>query len=536
MYENDKQMNLMPVFRHSLDRLSKALDEGKSSLQLLSDIFIADPGLLYNLFTYVKEKNVNKEFTLINSCLSIIGEKGIRDLINKSNIVLDEEFDYLWSYSMLVRISTESICTRIGIYVKDIAICTSLMPVVGILSIFKKDRLIKALIPMLLKLNTEDKIFIEEKIFSTNHIRELEINESLPDVFIKTIYMLGIIFSCEGKRLEAVDNPSRFSESYDIYQNIKIIELSESIAQTIMFPSMIEAQERGREYAKKYFNLPESDFELLLSEILTEFEMLCINLNKTYLYDDLIKKAGGYTQSMFQFITTSEEFSRKLDKLYQVNKEGRNLLIFGEPDVGKRLLLASLIHRQDTANRTKPFISVYCSGIDSHNFESEFYGAKGGFMGFSKHRGALDIVKDGGTILLKNIDKMPMQIQEKLAKTFFDGFFYKIGDIKPTSLNCRIFMTTLLNPNDANNISPKLLKIVQPEIFHIPPLRQRRSDIEMIADAIITKYDLPITDESLKLGLREYYENHDFEYNLLDLKRLLFYVSARNIIANHKRL
>ncbi|MCX8070798.1 MAG: sigma 54-interacting transcriptional regulator [Thermodesulfovibrionales bacterium] len=528
-------MNLLPIFNHTIIKLNKTLKEGGASLQNLSDIIITDPGFIYNLFTYVKRKKTDKNFTQIHSCLSNIGENGIRDIINGCDVILNDDLEHLWAYSMIVRISAESICARIGMHDKDMAICASLIPTLGILSILKKNDLIKKLIPILLKFNTEDKIFIEEKIFGTNHIRELETNENLPEIFIKTIYMLGYIFSWEGKRLESVDNPSRFSESYDIYQLIKIMELSEFVAQSIMFPSLIEAQERGREDSKRFFNFPESDFELLLEEVFTGFEILCNDLEKGYLSDNILQTAGVFKHGEFKFITTSDDFNKELDRLYKANREGKNLLVFGEPDVGKRLLLASLLHRQDAEDRTKPFVSVYCSGIDANNFESELYGAKGGFLGFSKHRGALDIVKDGGIILLKQIDKMPLNLQERLAQTLFDGVFYKIGDIKPTSLKCRIFMTTRLNPKETQQISPKLLKIVQPEIFRIPPLRERRGDIQMIADAIISKYNLPITDESLKLGLREYYENHEFKYNLLDLKRLLFYVSARNIIANERR-
>ncbi|HIJ59851.1 MAG TPA: sigma 54-interacting transcriptional regulator [Nitrospirae bacterium] len=531
-------MNFLPVFSHTIDKINEALDEKAVSFNTLSKIFLIDPGLLYNLFIYVAEKNTNADIRLIQSCLSIIGEKGIREIITRSKTVLDldQEFNYLWAYSMLVRISAESICSKIGIYEKDTAVLASLLPVAGILSIYSKNNLIKVLIPLLLKLNTEDKIFIQEKVFGTNHITEMEILQPIPEILVKIIYMTGIIFSREGKRLEVMDNPSRFSESYDIYQLIKMMELSEAITQSILYPSLIETHERGREYAKKHFQIPESDFEFLLEEVFSEFDSLCHVMQMSCLSEEILQNAGRFTHRSFSFLTTSETFNKELERLYIINREGKNILIYGEPDVGKRLLLASLLQRHDNPNKNKSFISVYCSGINNENFESELFGAKGGFMGFSKHCGSLDIVKENGTILLKNIDMMSIELQERLAKTFFEGFFYKIGDVKPTFFNCRIFMTTRLNPKDSKGISDKLIKIVNPEVFHIPPLRERRDDIELIANAVISKYNLPITDESLFLGLREYYDNHEFRNNLLDLKRLLFYVSARNIIASKKVL
>ncbi len=523
-------MNI-PVFRHTLNTLKAISDSQKASLGEISGHFLSDPGLLFNLFIYVKEKYPAKDFHLVQSALSIIGEQGLEYLMQGSDTALGEEYRLLWSYGMLIRSAAEDLNKNSAIAEYDLVVTSALIPIAGIMIMLKKYPKMKELLPLLLKLNTEDRIFIQERLFSSNHMREMEIIENIPDIYKGIIYLAGFVFSREGKRLEELDHPSRFSEAYTRYELFKLMEVAESAAQSILFPQVIEAQERCKESLKKHFLATEADFEDYLASVIGGFEARCAEYALEDLPSEILKGASSFGQSGFSFKTTSAQFNQELERIYEANRQGRNILVWGEPDVGKRLLLASLHQRRDNPNRNNPFISVYCSGITEDSFESELFGAKGGFGGFEKHRGALDIVKEGGTALLKNIDKMPLALQDRLALNIKEGRFFRVGETKAVDFQCRIFMSSRSHPEDSGLISKSLMQAVEPVILRIPPLRERRLDIEMIADAIISKYNLPIYDSSLMVGLKEYYEGHAFGYNLLDLKRLLFYVSARSIIS-----
>ncbi|HCL80696.1 MAG TPA: hypothetical protein DHW81_00195 [Nitrospiraceae bacterium] len=103
--------------------------------------------------------------------------------------------------------------------------------------------------------------------------------------------------------------------------------------------------------------------------------------------------------------------------------------------------------------------------------------------------------------------------------------------MQPAFFDVRFIMTSQKNIfEEAKNgmFSEKLLRVLKPLSICIPPLRERREDIEFIAGGIIQKYGLDLTDKALLLGLREYYENHAFPENLHDLKRLLFYLSVKH--------
>lgn len=521
---------IFPVFKHTLDTLRQNLYENAVSLKDLNSIILSDPGILFNLLCEVKERFPSKDFTLVNPIISLIGEEGLKEVFNKFDVILNEDLYPLWAYSTLLRVSSIVLNKRADITKDEHAIVSSQIPVIGYLIMYKNHPKIKSLFPLLLRLLKEDSIFIQQRLFNTNHINEVQKIINLPTLFLTTCSMIGLVYSNNGKRSEAFDHPILFSDNYRAFQLFKIMEIAELSAQNILFPQVIEAQERCKENIKKYFSIPENEYEEYLSEVIAHFEQECRLYGQYSLCEDMLDYAQRYVFGKMSFTTTSEEFKSDLEGFYDANRQGRNLLIWGEPDVGKRLLLASVHQRDDNPTRQKPFVSIYCSGIGNDNFDVELFGSKGGFFGFERLKGAFDIAKDGGTVLLKNIDRLSVDLQERLARVIEDGLFYKLGELKPIRFSCRFFLTSRTDPSDSTKISGSLLKIINPHILYIPPLRQRRQDIEIIADAIIKKYELPIYDNSMLIGLKECYEKEEFEYNLLDLKRLLFFVSARKIL------
>ncbi|MFQ3573004.1 MAG: sigma 54-interacting transcriptional regulator [Thermodesulfovibrionales bacterium] len=521
---------ILPVFRHLLNRLKENLYAQRVSLQEQTSIIIADPGMMFSLLWHVKERYPQRDFNLITPSISLIGQEGLSSLIDRFDNILDEDAYPLWIFSTLLRSASIVLNKKVDIIEDEHAIIASQIPMLGYLLMYQRFPQIKRLFPLLLRILKEDSIFIQEKLFKTNHIAEVQKITNLPSLFITTCSMLGLIYTNKGKRVEAFDHPIIFSDNYRSFQLLKIMEIAELSAQNILFPQVIEAQERCKENMKKYFAIPENEYEEYLSEVITLFEGECDAYGQRILCKDMLEYAQRYSQGGFSFITISEPFKSDLNKFYEANRQGRHLLIWGEADVGKRLLLASVHQRDDNPNKHSPFISIYCSGISNDNFDVEFFGSKGGFFGFERLKGALDIAKDGGTVLLKNIDRMSIDLQEKLSRIIKEGFFYKLGELKPTRFNCRFFLTSRTDPSDTTHISEILLKTINPYILYVPPLRYRRQDIEVIADGIIKKYELPIYDRGMLIGLKEYYENEDFRNNLLDLKRLLFFVSARKIL------
>jgi DNA-binding NtrC family response regulator len=135
--------------------------------------------------------------------------------------------------------------------------------------------------------------------------------------------------------------------------------------------------------------------------------------------------------------------------------------------------------------------------------------------------------------MLKNIDKMPMPLQERLADIFSRIDYYRSRNVKSSYPDVVFILTSrkdLEEEVSEGRFSKVLLRTLKLVSILVPPLRDRREDIGFIAGGIINKYDLPLTDTIQLLSLQEFYDTYAFRENLSDLKRLLFYAAAKKLL------
>ncbi|HJW56773.1 MAG TPA: sigma-54 dependent transcriptional regulator [Burkholderiaceae bacterium] len=176
-----------------------------------------------------------------------------------------------------------------------------------------------------------------------------------------------------------------------------------------------------------------------------------------------------------------------MQKLY--NHIGRvapteaTVLLFGESGTGKELA-AQTIH--DLSLRQKhPFLPVNCGAISPQLIESEIFGhEKGSFTGADKqHKGYFERA-NGGTLFLDEITEMPIELQVKLLRVLETGTFMRIGSNQELETDVRVIAASNRNPEDA--ITEGKFRL---DLYHrlnvfplvIPPLRERGSDIELLA-------------------------------------------------------
>jgi transcriptional regulator with AAA-type ATPase domain len=520
----------IPVFEHTVISLRSIIENANEPLQKVSRLIKYDPGLYFSLLQNVNALTTRAEITSISQAISLIGAEGLQRHILQQDYFLDEEYMLLWCYSVLAGEAASIINERANIAEDEEAFFAGIMSSVGILLMYTQNSKHKKICDLLLRVPIEHKIFIEERLFKTNLLKQLDKNVVSPRIYKELINIMNFIFSEDGQRIELFSHPARFSVNYKSYQLFQLMDVSESAARSILFPAVVEAQEKFREMSKRFFKIPENEIEELLADIVERFEDVCKEFKVEELSEKFIVSAEDYHLSGISFLTKSEPLKNSLEKIYTANREEKNIFIYGETNVGKRLLAAALHHRPDNPRRTKPFLSIHCGTLDSETLELELFGAKGGFLGKEKHKGALELA-NGGTILLKDIDKIPLSLQDKLAEIFCRDEFYKIGETHPAFFDIRFFITAKKNIFEEakeGRFSERLLRVLKPVSIYIPPLRERREDLEFIGSSVIEKYNLNLTDKALLLGLKEYYETHTFQNNLKDLKRLLFYLSAKH--------
>ena len=168
---------------------------------------------------------------------------------------------------------------------------------------------------------------------------------------------------------------------------------------------------------------------------------------------------------------------------------GNPVMITGESGTGKELV-AMGIHRAGPMPKG-PFIAVNVNAIPATMFESHFFGhAKGAFTGAeSPHRGYFEQA-DGGTLFLDEIGELPIALQAKLLRVLEEKSFYPLGAAKPIWVDVRVISASNKNLDKAcqeGNFRLDLLYRLKSAHIHLPPLRERLSDIPLLASHFLSK-------------------------------------------------
>ncbi len=187
----------------------------------------------------------------------------------------------------------------------------------------------------------------------------------------------------------------------------------------------------------------------------------------------------------------SEAMQKVLKLIRKVAPTNSTVLITGESGTGKELV-ARAIHEFSPA-KDAPFIAINCSGFQENLLESELFGhVKGAFTGAVKDKDGFFRVVGDGTIFLDEISEMPLSLQAKLLRVLEEKEFYPVGGTHIIPMEARVIAAT----------NKDLKALVAREGFRedlyyriavfeidLPPLRERRSDIPLLADHFLRKFN-----------------------------------------------
>ncbi len=179
------------------------------------------------------------------------------------------------------------------------------------------------------------------------------------------------------------------------------------------------------------------------------------------------------------------------DQVTQVAKSNATVLLRGESGTGKEMI-ANAIHYNSLRSR-RPFIKLNCAALPDTLIESELFGhERGAFTGADRlKRGRFELA-DGGTLFLDEIGDLPLQTQIKLLRVLQEREFERLGGSETIKSNIRLITATNKNLEDAiaaGTFREDLYYRLNVFSIHLPPLRERKSDILLLAEHFLEKYE-----------------------------------------------
>jgi two-component system nitrogen regulation response regulator GlnG len=242
--------------------------------------------------------------------------------------------------------------------------------------------------------------------------------------------------------------------------------------------------------------------------------------------DDVAEVAQESPEILGQGASMQEVF-RAIGRLTQSHA---TVLINGESGTGKELVALAL-HRH-SPRAAKPFIAINTAAIPKDLLESELFGhERGAFTGAQAMRRGRFEQAEGGTLFLDEIGDMPPELQTRLLRVLSDGQFYRVGGHQPIKANVRIIAAT--HQDLENRVKAGLFR---EDLFHrlnvirlrLPPLRERRDDIPLLARHFLQKSarDLGVEPKKLSEAAMKYLTSLDLPGNVRQLENLCHWLTV----------
>ena len=200
-----------------------------------------------------------------------------------------------------------------------------------------------------------------------------------------------------------------------------------------------------------------------------------------------------------------------------------SVLILGENGTGKDLLAKAIHENSQRADR--PFIAVNCGAIPSDLLESELFGYEiGAFTGAVKSKPGKLEMAHGGTVFLDEIAEMSVNLQAKLLRIIQTKEIERLGSVSSRKIDVRFIAATnkniseLISKNDFREDLYYRLKVIE---IKLPPLRERKEDIELLIEYFLKKYSKPNQKLIAQTEVYEILESYDWPGNIRELENVI---------------
>jgi DNA-binding NtrC family response regulator len=221
----------------------------------------------------------------------------------------------------------------------------------------------------------------------------------------------------------------------------------------------------------------------------------------------------------------SPQMIKIYDLIETVSQTDTTVLVYGESGTGKEMA-ANAIHLR-SPRKGRPFIKVNCAALPETLLESELFGhEKGAFTGAFRQRKGRFEMADGGTLFLDEIGDIAPTVQIKLLRVLQERQFERVGGNETLSVNVRLICATQRDLKEGirkGSFREDLYYRLNVVPIHLPPLRERREDIFLLADHFINKFSQKMGKEisGLSEEARTILLTYAFPGNIRELENML---------------
>ncbi len=280
--------------------------------------------------------------------------------------------------------------------------------------------------------------------------------------------------------------------------------------------SAVEAMKQGAvDYISKPFNHDE-----MIMTVKRILDKARIEQQNTILQNELAKN-----YPIDGMVAHCEPMLEVVDRIRRVAATDTTVLIVGETGTGKELV-ARAIHSQ-SERRKQSLVTVNCAAFAETQIESELFGhERGAFSGaLQTKKGLLEVANDA-TLFLDEIGELPLDAQARLLAVLQDNEIRRVGSNKVILVNVRVLAATLMNL--AKIVAEKTLRedlfdLLNVFEINLPPLRERGSDIKLLADTILTRMAQRTHRRSVTFGDEAYQQmlNYPWPGNVRELENVI---------------
>ena len=235
----------------------------------------------------------------------------------------------------------------------------------------------------------------------------------------------------------------------------------------------------------------------------------------------------GATPEILGHAPAMQEVFRAIGRLAQSHA---TVLITGESGTGKELVARALFRHSPRAD--KPFIAINTAAIPKELLESELFGhERGAFTGAQSLRRGRFEQAEGGTLFLDEIGDMPPELQTRLLRVLSDGHFYRVGGHQPIRANVRVIAAT------HQDLEARVKQgLFREDLYHrlnvirlrLPPLRERREDIPLLAKHFLQKWarELGVEPKRLSEATLKHLAAQSFPGNVRQIENFCHWITV----------